>query len=78
MANLAQWHASPQRGGAAHSDGGTREIRVPLSLFLFDEHQVDIELVLARVEGEELLAGLRSALAASAESSLRTRPEAVQ
>lgn len=75
MVSPAQWHASPQRGGAPASDAGTGEVRVPLSLFHVDQHMGDVELVLSRLEGEELLTGLRAALAASA---VRKRPEAIR
>lgn len=68
MAGPLSWHASPCRTGAPHCDGATGEVRIPLSLFHIDEHQRDVDLVLSRVEGEELLEGLRAALTASVES----------
>jgi hypothetical protein len=74
----APWHASPRRDAAPYSDGATGEVRIPLSLFCVDEHIRDVDLVLARVEGETLLAQLRPALAASAESTLTRRPEVVR
>ncbi|MFI1956127.1 hypothetical protein ACH437_30535 [Streptomyces xinghaiensis] len=71
MAGPSSWHASPRRDGAPHSDSTTGEVRVPLALFHIDEHQGDLDLVLSRVEGEELLDGLRTALTASVENTLR-------
>ncbi|MEU0058484.1 hypothetical protein [Streptomyces sp. NPDC006334] len=74
----ARWHASPRREAAPYSDGQTGEVRVPLSLFCIDERLRDVDLVLSRVEGEELLAQLRGALSASSETAFTRRPEVVR
>ncbi|WP_165984213.1 hypothetical protein [Streptomyces sp. YIM 98790] len=58
MPSNAQLHASPRRGGTAAGDARTGEIRVPLSLYEFDRHRGDIELVLSRGEAETLHAAL--------------------
>lgn len=68
-------HASPRRGAELCSDSATGEIRVPLSLFCVDEPVGNVDLVLARPEGETLLEELRWRLGQSAEVPVRRRPE---
>lgn len=58
MADVHGWHASPRRGVPASRNKDNGEIRVPLALFHLDQQQGDIELVLSRVEGEQLYAAL--------------------
>jgi hypothetical protein len=58
MTSLKRWHASPRRGAPASREPDTGELRVPLSLFELDAHQLDVELVLSRVEAEHLYATL--------------------
>ena len=78
MASPAQWHASPRRGQRPRVDAGTGEIRVPLALYHFDEHQADVDLVLSRVEGDALLARLSTALTDPADPAMRRGPEIVR
>ncbi|MEV0634409.1 hypothetical protein AB0I77_05410 [Streptomyces sp. NPDC050619] len=75
---FTRWHASPRRAAAPYSDGQTGEVRIPLSLFCVDENLRDIDLVLSRAEGEDLLEQLRGALNASSETAFTRRPEVVR
>ncbi|GGX93418.1 hypothetical protein [Streptomyces hiroshimensis] len=50
MHNVDQCHASLRKGGTATRDVSTGEIRVPLALFIRDEQQGAVELVLSGIE----------------------------
>ena len=54
----AQLHASTRRGEPPTVDHVTGEVRVPLALYALDEHQGDADLVLSRVEVQQLLDAL--------------------
>lgn len=58
MPTPQQWHASLRRAVPASREHGTGEIRILLALFNVDEHQADIELILSRVESEQMHAAL--------------------
>lgn len=58
MVDVRQWHASPARDLPASREDSTGEVRIPLALFDLDQLKGNIELVLSRVEGEQLHAAL--------------------
>ncbi|WP_030991761.1 hypothetical protein [Streptomyces sp. NRRL S-1813] len=58
MASVPGWHASTRRGEPTSSVSDTGEIRVPLALYMVDQPQGDVPLVLSRADAEELHATL--------------------
>jgi hypothetical protein len=55
-------HASPRRGAQASHDPTSGETRIPLRVYAIDVVLGDVELVLSRVEVEELHATLADCL----------------
>ncbi|MBH1937087.1 hypothetical protein I5Q34_22930 [Streptomyces sp. AV19] len=54
MSSVHHLHASPRREGRATADENTGEVRVPLTLFHFDQPQAQTDLVLNHAEAADL------------------------
>ncbi|TKA11757.1 hypothetical protein [Actinacidiphila oryziradicis] len=66
---MCKWHASPRRAVPASRQDDTGEIRIPLALFDLDQLKGHLELVLSRVEAEQMYAGLSRLLVGDRQAS---------
>lgn len=57
----ARLHASTRREEPLTTDVVTGEVRVPIALYDVDERRGDVDLVLSRAEGQQLLKQLAEA-----------------
>lgn len=74
----AHTHASLRRAASPSSDSTTGEVRVLLSLYQVDALLGDVDLVLSRHEGEQLIEQLQAGLAVQADTARARRPEVVR
>jgi hypothetical protein len=72
MPDTLRLHASLRRGFPASRQPQTGEIRVPMALYALDERRGDIELVLSRIEAENLYAAMSALLAGDASAMLQS------